>query len=66
MNPVSKTQTVGELLAKKRQANHLTLKEVAEQTFIKLEYLEAIEANQFAQLPGALRPLWVADRKGWD
>ena len=26
----------------------------------------ALEQINFAQLPGALRSLWVADRKGWD
>ena len=53
MNSVSKTQTVGQLLAKKRRAKKLSLSEIEALTFIKLKYLTAIEADQFSELPNA-------------
>jgi cytoskeletal protein RodZ len=53
MNQTIKTQTVGDLLIKHRKAAGLELKDVAKQTFIKLEYLKAIEQNNFAFLPNA-------------
>jgi cytoskeleton protein RodZ len=53
MNQTIKTQTVGDLLIKHRKAAGLELKDIAEKTFIKLNYLEAIEKNNFAVLPNA-------------
>ncbi len=53
MNQTVKTQTVGALLIKHRIKAGLELTDVAKQTFIKLEYLEAIENNNFANLPNA-------------
>jgi len=53
MNQTIKTQTVGDLLIKHREAAGLELKDIAKQTFIKLSYLRAIEENNFAALPNA-------------
>lgn len=53
MNQSIKTQTVGELLAKKRLEKKLSLSDIAKTTQIKLPYLEALEANDFASLPSA-------------
>jgi len=53
MNQTVKTQTVGDLLSKHRNKAGLELKDIAQQTYIKLEYLEAIEANDFSSLPNA-------------
>jgi|GEM_PF-243591 len=49
-----KNQTVGELLAREREARHMSLKELAALTQIKLEHLENLEANRFDRLPAAV------------
>lgn len=41
------------MLQEQRQLHHLTLEELAKRTRIKPEYLHALEANQFDQLPAA-------------
>ena len=53
MNQSVKTQTVGELLTAARQDKQLSLKAVSQQTYIKLDYLQAIEDNNFVLLPSA-------------
>ncbi len=53
MSQTIKTQTVGDLLIKHRKAAGLELKDIADSTFIKLSYLQAIEKNDFAILPNA-------------
>ncbi len=48
-----KTKTIGELLQEERQRHHLSLEQFAKLTRVKVEYLRALEANQFAELPAA-------------
>lgn len=48
-----KTKTIGELLQEERQRHHLSLSQLAQITRVKVEYLRALEANQFAELPAA-------------
>ncbi len=48
-----KTKTIGELLQEERQRHHLSIEQLAQQTRVKVEYLRALEANQFAELPAA-------------
>src|SRR3990167_1696570 len=48
-----KTITIGEMLQTERQRHRLSLSELSGRTRIKLEYLLALEANQFDQLPAA-------------
>jgi len=47
------TQTVGDLLRSAREKAHFTLEDLAENTHIKLEYLAALEENNFDVLPAA-------------
>lgn len=47
------TQTVGDLLRSAREKAHFTLEDLAENTHIKLEYLAALEENNFDLLPAA-------------
>ncbi len=49
-----KTKTIGELLLEQRLRAGLTLETMAAQTRVKLEYLQAIERNDFSQLPAAV------------
>jgi cytoskeletal protein RodZ len=49
-----KTKTIGELLVEQRMRAGLTIETVAAQTRVKLEYLHAIERNDFTQLPAAV------------
>lgn len=49
-----RTKTIGEMLREERQVHHLTLEELAKRTRIRAEYLEALENNQFEQLPAAV------------
>lgn len=49
-----KTKTIGELLVEQRIQAGLTIETVAAQTRVKLEYLQAIERNDFSQLPAAV------------
>ena len=44
-------------LARKRQAKGVSIREIANSTRISLPYLEAIEAEDFAQLPGGIYAL---------
>lgn len=48
-----KTKTIGELLQEERQRHHLSIEQLAQHTRVKVEYLRALEANQFAELPAA-------------
>ena len=48
-----KTKTVGELLKEKRTFHRLSLEGLSEKTKIKIEYLEALENNEFGKLPAA-------------
>lgn len=47
------TQTVGDLLRSAREKARVSLAELADHTHIKLEYLEALEDNDFDALPAA-------------
>jgi cytoskeletal protein RodZ len=47
------TQTVGDLLRAAREKAHVTLEDLAESTHIKIEYLAALEENDFDALPAA-------------
>jgi cytoskeletal protein RodZ len=47
------SQTVGQVLRLTRREIGLSLADISQQTKIKLEYLKALEANQFEQLPSA-------------
>jgi cytoskeletal protein RodZ len=47
------TQTVGDLLRSAREKAHFTLADLAKDTHIKLEYLMALENNDFDALPSA-------------
>ena len=46
-------KTVGELLQEVRLAHSISLSELAKATRIRVEYLKALEANEFSQLPAA-------------
>lgn len=48
-----KTQTIGDLLRSAREKAHFTLEDLAKDTHIKLEYLIALEDNNFDVLPAA-------------
>lgn len=48
-----KTRTVGEMLRDERESRRYRLDELAKRTRIRLEYLEALETNEFAKLPSA-------------
>ncbi|MBD3279378.1 MAG: hypothetical protein GF390_01560 [Candidatus Pacebacteria bacterium] len=48
-----KTKTIGEILQEERQFHRLSLPELAKKSRIRLEYLRALEKNQFDQLPAA-------------
>ena len=48
-----KIKTIGEILQTQRTVRRLSLDEVAKLTKIKIEYLQALEANQFDDLPSA-------------
>ena len=47
------TQTIGDLLRAAREKAHFTLEDLATDTHIKLEYLVALEENNFDFLPAA-------------
>ncbi len=47
------TQTVGDLLRSAREKSHYTLEDLSKDTHIKLEYLLALEENDFDLLPAA-------------
>lgn len=47
------TQTIGDLLRSAREKKHFTLEDLAKDTHIKLEYLVALEENDFDALPAA-------------
>lgn len=46
-------KTVGELLREERMNHALSIQELAKKTRIRVEYLEALEENQFDKLPAA-------------
>lgn len=48
-----KTKTIGEILQTEREKHELSLPEVARHTKIKQRYLQALEENQFLDLPAA-------------
>lgn len=48
-----KTKTIGELLKEERLRHKLSLEQLAQHTRVKLEYLRALEENQFQELPAA-------------
>lgn len=48
------TKKIGQILSEARQDQRLTLSQLAARTKIKLEYLQALEKNQFEKLPGAV------------
>ena len=48
-----KTKTIGEILREERQQHHLSIDKLAQKTRIKKKYLQALENNQFNQLPAA-------------
>lgn len=47
------TQTIGDLLRTAREKAHFTLEDLAQDTHIKIEYLRALEENDFDSLPAA-------------
>lgn len=47
------TQTIGDLLRSAREKAHFTLEDLAKDSHIKLEYLVALEDNNFDALPAA-------------
>ncbi len=47
------TQTIGDLLRAAREKAHFTLEDLAAETHIKIEYLAALEENDFDFLPAA-------------
>lgn len=48
-----KTKTIGEILREERERHRVTLQELAQETRIRLQYLKALELNEFEQLPAA-------------
>jgi cytoskeleton protein RodZ len=48
-----KTKTVGEILKDQREQHRLSLEEMAKVTRIRTQYLSALEANRFHDLPAA-------------
>lgn len=48
-----KTKTVGQMLREEREKYRLSLEEVSQTTRIRLEYLQALEENNFQELPAA-------------
>lgn len=48
-----KTKTIGELLQEERQRHKLSIEQLAQLTRVRVEYLRALEANQFTELPAA-------------
>jgi len=49
-----KTKKIGELLAERREAHHLSIDRVSQLTNIKAEYIALIEKNEFDALPPAV------------
>lgn len=45
-------ESIGSYLRRERELRKIPLEEVAEQTRVKLEYLQAIESEHFEKLPG--------------
>ncbi len=48
-----RTKSIGELLREEREAHRLPLEQLSKRTRIRLEYLQALERNEFEQLPAA-------------
>ena len=49
------TETIGQRLKKTRVYRHLTLEKVAEATRIRLQYLQALEADDFSAMPSPVQ-----------
>ena len=47
-------KTVGDIIKEARVKNKLSIEYIASRTKIRVEYLEAIEANAFEKLPSAI------------
>ena len=45
-------ETFGAYLKQERELRNISMEELAEQTHIKIEYLQAMESNHFERLPG--------------
>lgn len=48
-----KSKTIGQILRDEREAHRLTLEKLSASTQIRLEFLEALEADRFDELPSA-------------
>ncbi len=48
------TKKIGQILADERQKQRITLTELSQVTRIKIEYLQALEKNQFDKLPSSV------------
>jgi cytoskeleton protein RodZ len=48
-----KTKTIGEILKEERLKHRLSLEKLSQKTHIKVKYLQALENNDFKQLPAA-------------
>ncbi len=48
------TRKIGQILADERQKQRITLTQLSQVTKIKIEYLQALEKNQFDQLPASV------------
>lgn len=48
-----RTQTVGEILRRERESRRVSVVELAKLTKVRVEYLNALEDNNFSQLPSA-------------
>ncbi|HCU25752.1 MAG TPA: hypothetical protein DF383_12110 [Deltaproteobacteria bacterium] len=46
------TESIGNYLRRERELRKISLSEVAEQTRVRLDYLEAIESEHFEKIPG--------------
>ncbi len=47
------TKKIGQILADERQKQRITLQQLSQTTRIKIEYLQALEKNQFNKLPSS-------------
>lgn len=48
-----KTRTIGEMLSSERNSRHLSLEQLSKRTRIRQKYLEALENDEFSNLPAA-------------
>ncbi len=49
-----KIKTIGEILRTQRQQHNVTIEQLSKVTHIRVEYLRALEENQFEKLPSAV------------